>query len=331
MASVHKHKKGLQPAYRIFWRVNGVRYSMIFRGNKTMAKKKAYELESSQHEIKASEPLVDLLEKYKDHLKGLDRSPKTIKRYEVGIQSFIDYMPAGLLATAVTNKDIEEYKIDRNKSVNKISVNIDLRSIRAFFNFLYQYQYIDKNPFRGIKMFKSESNVKFLSPVQLKRLGRWIFEHEGEDEADLISMYLITGARAIELLPPQFLWTSVLEDRLLIKGKYNKERYILLNDSIRKILDRRKAKGEKYPFDYSYNQVYDLIVRKILPSIGVKDASIQTLRATTGVILIQQGVDIYRVSKYLGHSSVMVTEKHYVDILRKDYQEMSDIITKTMF
>jgi len=37
-------------------------------------------------------------------------------------------------------------------------------------------------------------------------------------------------------------------------------------------------------------------------------------------------VDIYRVSKFLGHSSVKVTEKHYVDFLKADYQDMSAML-----
>ena len=43
---------------------------------------------------------------------------------------------------------------------------------------------------------------------------------------------------------------------------------------------------------------------------GIPDANLHTLRKTAGARLIQKGVDIYRVSKFLGHSSVIVTEKH---------------------
>ncbi len=42
--------------------------------------------------------------------------------------------------------------------------------------------------------------------------------------------------------------------------------------------------------------------------------------------ITQAGVDIYRVSKFLGHSSVTVTEKHYVDLLKKDHMDMSNIL-----
>jgi len=34
-------------------------------------------------------------------------------------------------------------------------------------------------------------------------------------------------------------------------------------------------------------------------------------------------VDIYRVSRFLGHSSVVVTERHYIDLLQKEYSDMT--------
>jgi len=53
---------------------------------------------------------------------------------------------------------------------------------------------------------------------------------------------------------------------------------------------------------------------------------VQTLRKTSGALLIQKGVDIFRVSKWLGHSSVTVTDQHYVDILTGDYNDLANLM-----
>ncbi|MBL7026085.1 MAG: tyrosine-type recombinase/integrase [Candidatus Marinimicrobia bacterium] len=66
--------------------------------------------------------------------------------------------------------------------------------------------------------------------------------------------------------------------------------------------------------------------RRLFHTAKIPDANLHTLRKTAGARLIQKGVDIYRVSKFLGHSSVKVTEKHYVDLLEVDYQDMSDLL-----
>jgi site-specific recombinase XerD len=41
-------------------------------------------------------------------------------------------------------------------------------------------------------------------------------------------------------------------------------------------------------------------------------SSCHTLRVTFACHLIKKGVDIYTVSRLLGHSNVKVTEKHYL-------------------
>ncbi len=42
---------------------------------------------------------------------------------------------------------------------------------------------------------------------------------------------------------------------------------------------------------------------------------------------MQAGHDIYRVSQYLGHSSVTVTEKHYVGLRPVDFWDMADSLS----
>ncbi len=60
------------------------------------------------------------------------------------------------------------------------------------------------------------------------------------------------------------------------------------------------------------NQV-SMAFRRIRKQAGLPDGiSVHSLRATFACHLIEQGVDIYTVSRLLGHSSVTVTEKHYL-------------------
>lgn len=53
--------------------------------------------------------------------------------------------------------------------------------------------------------------------------------------------------------------------------------------------------------------------RRWARNIGLpKGISLHSLRATFACHLIKNGVDIYIVSRLLGHSTVKVTEKHYL-------------------
>ena len=54
----------------------------------------------------------------------------------------------------------------------------------------------------------------------------------------------------------------------------------------------------------------------------MKDARMHDLRRTFGYNLIKQSRPIYEVSKLLGHSSVVTTEKHYTPLMATDVEEL---------
>ena len=60
-----------------------------------------------------------------------------------------------------------------------------------------------------------------------------------------------------------------------------------------------------------------------------KDISPHTLRNNFAKRCLMSGMDIYTLSKILGHSSVTVTEKAYLDLtvtdIRKNYQKFSPL------
>jgi len=87
-----------------------------------------------------------------------------------------------------------------------------------------------------------------------------------------------------------------------------------------KILDRRKNEmNEEFPFDFNYNNVLKKL-QIYYDRAEIKDADVHTLRRTFGSRLVQKGVPIFTVSKLLGHSSVVITEKHYVSLLKSDLE-----------
>lgn len=96
-------------------------------------------------------------------------------------------------------------------------------------------------------------------------------------------------------------------------GKMGKQRSIPINDALLRMLERWRGRheGKLFP-DLGPNQV-TMTFRRRRREVGLpRGISIHTLRATFACHLIAKGVDIYTVSKLLGHSSVKVTERHYL-------------------
>ena len=92
------------------------------------------------------------------------------------------------------------------------------------------------------------------------------------------------------------------------------------------MLQRRSSLS--HPFNYSASQV-SKILKKYYKSAKIQNASVHTLRKTCGSLLIQNGMDIYRVSKWLGHSTIAVTERHYIDILKSDYEDIAENLNQS--
>ena len=76
-----------------------------------------------------------------------------------------------------------------------------------------------------------------------------------------------------------------------------------------------------YPFEFKPEYVSHKLA-KYYKIAGIPNANVHVLRKTFGSLLIQKKLaDIYEVSKLLGHSSVKVTESHYVDLLKEDIEK----------
>lgn len=98
-------------------------------------------------------------------------------------------------------------------------------------------------------------------------------------------------------------------------------RSVYLDEAGISLFRQRRGQDPGRPFPWTYSQV-ECRFRRVFTQAKV-DNSIHGFRRTAGAILIWSGVDIYRVSKFLGHSSVMVTERHYVDLPPAEYFKMS--------
>jgi len=266
--------------------------------------------------------LADAIKLYTDHLHRLKRSDDTVARYLRTYKPFQLFLSTSIKLQEIKRRHIERFRGWRLESCKEASVNTDLRHLKAFFNWCHGLEYVERSPLVGIKISTAVKPVRFLTVDEEGALFGVI--EDNQKARDLVTFYLHSGARASELLPPRFEWTNVLQNEIVLVGKRNKIRHVGLNDTMKSILESRKRLPA--PFPYSYDGVYTMLVTKYFRRAGILQADLNTLRKTSGARLIQAGVDIYRVSKFLGHGSVVVTERHYVDLLRQDYQNIAEVM-----
>ncbi|MBL7135224.1 MAG: tyrosine-type recombinase/integrase [Candidatus Marinimicrobia bacterium] len=324
MASIRKIITGKGEGYKIdYYDSDGKRHVKSLYCDRKTAEALAKQIEYKKSRIllgldNGSDKKITLERAFLHYLRVMEtqKEASTIKREKKVYKPFVNYI-GNLTVRSIGLKDMEGYINKRYKTdgLTPATIGIEIRTLRAFFNFMIKHGYLENNPTKGLNGPKQkEHSIRFLTIDEINRL---LDVTDDPNYRDLILMYLHTGARREEILPVRFTWDNVDLQRRRIKliGKRNKIRFIPINDTVYEILDRRKfAEKHEQPFDFNYEYLFKKI-HKYYVAAGIENANIHTFRKTYGSLLVQSGVDIFTVSKLLGHSSVKVTEKHYADLL----------------
>jgi len=258
-------------------------------------------------------------------------SPKTQTIYRSALVRFGHVIGDKPLA-AIIAKDADRYRTLRAAQVAPVSVNVDLRTLKAAFYTAMRWEMIARNPFKGIGMmrvpdqmpiyFSKDDFDKFLSVID----DVWFRE--------VVIVGVLTGLRRGELLALK--WGDVdFTHRMLhihssesIRTKGGKRRSVPMNDTVDRMLRRRREEAEvkvdvkeKVKVEVEKESVFNAehkadighIVTKKFKNYVLKarlDARLHfhSLRHTFATWLVQGGVSIYEVQKLLGHSSITVTQ-----------------------
>ncbi len=262
----------------------------------------------------------------------------TIQRDRLVLNHLMNILSPNIFIGSIEPSHIEDYKSKRSESKTRkgnlltpAGLSAELRHLRAFFNWLVNQRIIRNSPMVGVKFPKVVTRpIRFLHSEELLEIRNCLSKVD-KTSRDLFNTYIYTGARKTEILRANLTWDEVdfSNNIIRLKTKGQKYREIPMQKELRSILLSRKKNGEVFPFDLSKDEAYRRII-DIYTLAKIKDANVHTLRKTTGALLIQKGVDIFKVSKFLGHSSVVVTEKHYVDLIPKNYRDMADLLEQGM-
>lgn len=214
--------------------------------------------------------------------------------------------------------------------------NCRLAAIRSFFQYLaWNYPSLERHAKRiqGLrKKITVSHKLNFLDQQELKVVFGTIDTREREGPRNLaILTYLYnTGARSQEVADTRLSWIDSDQRTVSIKGKGRKERVVPLWETTLKAIKIYKDKyrrplkrpGEDYLFvNQRGGHLTRFGVRRIVvkytaraktrcKSLQPKRCSTHSMRHTTAVHLLESGVELNVVSKWLGHASIETTSKY---------------------
>jgi integrase len=256
--------------------------------------------------------LSDLAELTREYAVA-NKSPKTVDREQLTFTHLIK-IPGNIPVCKLTSALIEKYKFTRMKEVSGSTIRIEIRILNTSINQAKELKWGGELPERGFKQLKlpDAEPPQWLDEEQIQL----VLANADTEFKSYLQFLLHTGCRRNEALGVTWADTDLQRRQIIIRGevaKMGKRRSIPLNDVLYDVLYAFTGPrmGPLFP-SYGGNQL-SMKFRRLAKKVNLPEGiSLHSLRATFGSTLINKGVDIYTVSKLLGHSSVKVTEKHYL-------------------
>lgn len=266
-----------------------------------------------------------------------EHSKKTYRVEKQILQDFLDFIDVQYLHEITADK-VEAYKVKRTKKVSKSTVNRSITIIKAFLNRAVAMNHLEKNPAQFVKKLKEEQRqIKYLSDIELKRL----LEACSPRVKQIVTVFALTGMRLGELAHLRWKDIDFRHNLIHIQNQPNwttksyKPRVIPMHQLVREIFESlERGKPDEYIFETRNGKPIDSYLRAEILRYAKKakvNANVKMLRSTFASNLVMNGVDIYAVSKLLGHHDVKITEKHYAhltpDFLNQSITRLSLVST----
>lgn len=266
-------------------------------------------------------------------------SPKTIKNYGKQIDYLLNFLETEKSVRHIEDveqKQIKMFLLSMTKAGRKANyVNDLLKVYKVFFRYAYEEEYTETLLTAKIqKIKKPKVLIRTFTEQELKRMTNF---YKGYDYLSIrnkvIMLFLIdTGIRLSELT--ELKEEQLKYDYIVIHGKGDKERVVPKSPLLSKWLIKYLAVRKSY-FAYRVipqniflskngkpltNTMIDRIVKDAGKGCGVSEdvrVSAHTFRHTYAQFQLKAGVDVYSLSRLLGHENISITQT-YLNSLRDE-------------
>ena len=254
-------------------------------------------------------------------------SPNTVISYEKDLKDFSKFLletEAHQDFSKVDKKIIRNFMVELSEhQISKRSINRKLSSLRSFFLFLLKVGEIKSTPLENIQSLKFYAEKQI--PFSKEEMGHLEVLDVQPKNGSLLKELIIetlyqTGMRRAELCNLLFENVDFSQKEIKVIGKGNKTRIIPISDSLLQrfemYLEERKPlkdndiyffvneKGKKLYDKFVYSAVNSYL--SLVTSKTKKSPHI--LRHSFATHVLENGAEISKVKKLMGHSSLASTQ-----------------------
>ena len=208
------------------------------------------------------------------------------------------------------------------KKIQKRSINRKLSSLRSFYLYLLKIGEIQVSPLETIPSLKFYAEKQIpISEEEMENLGEILESESGNSLEKLIIETLYqTGMRKSELCNILLEQVDFSKSEIFVKGKGNKQRVVPVSENLLKRMQEyvaiRKPKEDSGIYFFvrengkklSEKFVYSVVNRYLSLITLKKKKSPHILRHSFATHVLNNGAEISKVKKILGHSSLASTQ-----------------------
>jgi len=259
----------------------------------------------------------------------------TITAYKLDLNQFQKQQPNDHVVADIDKHVIREYLGWLDEHYKPRSIKRKLATLKSFFTFLEQEEYIDASPFRKLRLRleRAKSLPRTLSVSSVTKLlqSAYTYRKESPDasrayqeatrDIAVLETLFSTGVRVSELCRLRGADVDLKHRHIRVMGKGKRERVIPLCDqatmqalkSYRDRYDEFLEPESAFFLNRDKHPLSDQSVRQIIKKYQKlacipEDATPHMFRHTIATLLLENGVDIRNIQTLLGHSSLAVTE-----------------------
>ena len=246
---------------------------------------------------------------------------KDLEQFFKFYASFSDNKDCNLIKT----KDVRAwvvYLMDLNLKAK--SIRRKLSSLNTYYHYLNKRKVTNNNPVSLVVLPKLEKRLPhFVEEKQMDfLLDEIVFsdDFKGKRDALIINMFYQTGIRLSELINLKIEDVDLVNLKIKVLGKRNKERIIPLNENILKPIRVYLKEKEELNLGCIYffvtekdkkmypKLVYNLVNTYIAMVSTIDKKSPHILRHTFATHMLNNGADLTAIKDLLGHSSLAATQ-----------------------
>jgi integrase len=250
---------------------------------------------------------------------GTTYSPKTVDIYH-RVFGIFQELAGDPTIQSITARHIDQYKALRMNNRRKaVSVNIELRALKAAFNVAKRWKLIDENPCADIGQIPTpDEPPHFFTTADFEKLLAAISQGWLQE---MVILAVLTGMRRGELC--NLKWQDIdftanvvqIHSSATFRTKHGKSRVVALNHTALLILQSRKQLSpSEYVFTLIDKKIRDQhagrLFKRAVRAAKLPDQQLHfhSLRHTFASWLVQNGASLYQVQKLLGHSNPRITQ-----------------------